>query len=218
MHTHKSEHKGGLTNSEGGVIVEIRLNVVSGSGPDRCVRWLLEQVGHGNLLRPEECFSLADFMGGWHIFRLLTDMEGAARFFEQTEQFCPAEHREGLAYLRRKAGILTKDEVGEAARGLVDTARLGMPDAHLSPFALAYPFVEDFLRPGEIADRFRKISEQEDVHTRIVLRASRTGVGPVCIVRVGSETIGKCQDIPFRTIGNGLYTPTNGQWNIRKGK
>ncbi len=198
--------------------MEIRLNVVTGGSPGRCVQWLLGVLGQGSLLRPEVCFSLPDFIGGWHIFRLLTDLGGAVLFFEQAEKLCPAEHREGLAYLRRKAGILTKDEISEAAKGLVDTVRLRMPYAHLSPFALAYPFVEDFLRPGEIADRFRKISEQEDVHTRIVLRASRKGVGPVCIVRVGSETIGKCQDIPFRTIGSGLYTPTNGQWNIQKGK
>lgn len=157
-------------------------------------------------------------MGGWHIFRLLTDMEGAARFFEQAEKLCPAEHREGLAYLRRKAGILTKDEVGEAARGLVDTVRLRMPYAHLSPFALAYPFAEDFLRPGETAGSFQAIALQEDVHIMFVLRISGTGNDIPLTVRVMSETIGKHQDILFRTIGNGLYAPTNGQWNIREEK
>jgi hypothetical protein len=207
-----------LNTFRGGGIVEIRLNVVMGGSPDRCVRWLLEQVGLGNLLRPEACFSLPDFIGGWHIFRLLIDIGGAALFFEQAERLCPAEHREGLAYLRRKAGILTKDEISAATSGLVDTAASGIPDAHLSQFALAYPFVEDFLKAGGFAERLRKISEQEDVRIRIVLRASRTGVGPVLIARIGSETIGKCQDIPFRTIGNGLYTPANGQWNIRDEK
>ncbi len=196
--------------------MEIRLNVAAGGSPDRCVQWLLEQVGPGNLLRPEECFSLPDFIGGWHIFRLLIDIRGAARLFEQAENLCPAEHHEGLMYLRRKAGILTKDEIGEAVKGLVDAVWLGMPDAHLSPFALAYPFVEDFLRPGEIADRFRTIALQKDVHVMFVLRISGTGDDIPLIARVMSEKIGKHQDIPFRKMGNGFYAPTNGQWNIRE--
>ncbi|NTW89491.1 MAG: hypothetical protein HGB37_01080 [Candidatus Moranbacteria bacterium] len=196
--------------------MEIRLNVISGGRLERCVQWLLEQVGLGNFLRPEECFSLPDFIGGWHIFRLLIDIRSAARLFEQAENLCPAEHHEGLMYLRRKAGILTKDEIGEAVKGLVGIARSGMPDAYLSPFALAYPFVEDFLRPGEIADRFRAIALQEDVHVMFVLRISGTSDDIPFLARVMSENIGKHQDIPFRKMGNGFYVPTNGQWNIRE--
>lgn len=157
-------------------------------------------------------------MGVPHVFRLLMDIEGAVRFFKQAEYLCPAEHFEGLAYLRRKAGILTKDEIGEAAKGLVDTVRLRMPYAHLSPFALAYPFAEDFLRPGETAGSFQAIALQEDVHIMFVLRISGTGNDIPLTVRVMSETIGKHQDIPFRNIADGYYAPTDGQWNIREEK
>lgn len=196
--------------------MEIRLNVATGGSPDRCVQWILETMRADGLLRLDEYFFLPNIIGKLHIFRLLIDIGGAVRFFEKAEHLCPAEHREGLAYLRRKAGILTRDEIGEAAKGLVDTARSGMPDAYLSPFALAYPFVEDFLRPGEIADRFRTIALQEDVHVMFVLRISGTGDDIPLIARVMSENIGKHQDIPFRKMGNGYYAPTNGQWNIRE--
>jgi hypothetical protein len=170
------------------------------------------------LLRPDEYFFLPNIIGKLHIFRLLIDIGGAVRFFEKAERLCPAEHREGLMYLRRKAGILTRDEIGEAVKGLVDIARLGKPDAHLSPFALAYPFVEDFLRPGEIVDRFRTIALQEDVHVMFVLRISGIDDDIPLIARVMSEGIGKQQDIPFQKLKNGFYAPKNGQWNIREEK
>lgn len=191
----------------------IRLTVVKGSRAESLLCAFVGLLRSRGLLGSQEYVYQPGEFGAVHRFCLhLEDVEQAAELFERIDTQCGSECDTAVAFFRRKAGLFARTELLEIAEGLLNEACRLDRYPHLEPFALAYPWVEPYLKDDGMREALRSIAEQSDVNIFPVLRRPYSGKRSL-IVRIHSERRGRALDIPFRKVGK-WYVPVAGQWNV----